>query len=45
MPRFLTALPVYNEAGHVAAVLDGDLDTFMEGFLQWKRSGAAAAGE
>jgi dolichol-phosphate mannosyltransferase len=22
MPRFLTALPVYNEAGHVAAVLD-----------------------
>jgi peptide chain release factor 2 len=33
------------ETGNVAAVLDGDLDTFMEGFLQWKRSGAAAAGE
>ncbi len=33
------------ETGNIAAVLDGDLDTFMEGYLQWKRSGAAAAGE
>mgnify|MGYP003348173150 CR=1 FL=1 len=33
------------ETGNVAAVLDGDLDAFMEGYLQWKRSGAAAAGE
>jgi peptide chain release factor 2 len=33
------------ETGNVAAVLDGDLDEFMEGFLRWKRSGAAAAGE
>ena len=33
------------ETGNVAGVLDGDLDGFMEGFLQWKRSGAAAAGE
>jgi peptide chain release factor 2 len=27
------------EAGNVAAVLDGDLDEFMEGFLRWRRSG------
>jgi peptide chain release factor 2 len=33
------------ETGNVAAVLDGDLDGFMEGYLRWKRSGAAAAGE
>jgi peptide chain release factor 2 len=33
------------ETGNVAAVLDGDLDSFMEGYLAWKRSGAAAAGE
>jgi peptide chain release factor 2 len=33
------------ETGNVAAVLDGDLDQFMEGFLRWMRSGAAAAGE
>ncbi len=33
------------ESGNVAAILDGDLDSFMEGYLQWKRSGAAAAGE
>ena len=34
-----------HETGNVAAVLDGDLDSFMEGYLGWKRSGAAAAGE
>ncbi len=27
------------EAGNVAAVLDGDLDEFMEGYLRWRRSG------
>ena len=26
------------ESGNVAAVLDGDLDMFMEGFLRWRRS-------
>lgn len=26
------------EAGNVAAVLDGDLDEFMEGYLRWRRS-------
>ncbi len=26
------------ESGNVAAVLDGDLDSFMEGFLRWRRS-------
>ena len=26
------------ESGNVAAVLDGDLDEFMEGFLRWRRS-------
>ncbi len=26
------------ESGNVAAVLDGDLDVFMEGFLRWRRS-------
>jgi peptide chain release factor 2 len=30
------------ESGNVAAVLDGDLDAFMEGFLRWRRAGAAA---
>jgi peptide chain release factor 2 len=27
------------ETGNVAAVLDGDLDEFMEGYLRWRRSG------
>jgi peptide chain release factor 2 len=26
------------ETGNIAAVLDGDLDSFMEGFLRWRRS-------
>ena len=26
------------ETGNVAAVLDGDLDTFMEGYLRWRRA-------
>lgn len=26
------------ETGNVAAVLDGDLDSFMEGFLRWRRA-------
>ena len=26
------------ESGNVAAVLDGDLDGFMEGFLRWRRA-------
>jgi peptide chain release factor 2 len=32
-----------HETGNVAAVLDGDLDPFMEAYLQWRRSGGAAA--
>ena len=28
------------ETGNVQAVLDGDLDAFIEAFLQWRRSGA-----
>ena len=28
------------ESGNVAAVLDGDLDSFMEGFLRWRRAQA-----
>ena len=31
------------ETGNVAAVLDGDLDPFMEAYLRWRRSGAGAA--
>src|SRR5215211_4651999 len=27
------------ETGNVAAVLDGDLDEFMEGYLRWRRAG------
>ena len=27
------------ETGNVQAVLDGDLDAFIEAFLQWRRSG------
>jgi peptide chain release factor 2 len=32
-----------HETGNVSAVLDGDLDPFMEAYLQWRRSGAAPA--
>jgi peptide chain release factor 2 len=32
------------ETAAVEAVLDGDLDQFMEGFLRWKRAEAADAG-
>ena len=28
------------ESGNVAAVLDGDLDLFMEGYLRWRREQA-----
>ena len=28
------------ESGNVAGVLDGDLDSFMEGYLRWRRAGA-----
>ncbi len=31
------------ETGNVQAVLDGDLDPFMEAFLRWRRAGAGAA--
>jgi peptide chain release factor 2 len=30
------------ESGNVAAVLDGDLDDFMEGYLRWRRAGPDA---
>ena len=33
------------ETGNVDAVLDGDLDPFMEAFLRWERSGADSVGE
>ena len=26
------------ESGNIAAVLDGDIDQFMEGYLRWKRA-------
>jgi peptide chain release factor 2 len=29
------------ETGNVVAVLDGDLDGFMEGYLRWRRAGSA----
>ncbi|HEX6420036.1 MAG TPA: peptide chain release factor 2 [Acidimicrobiales bacterium] len=32
-----------HETGNVAAVLDGDLDPFMEAYLQWRRASAATA--
>jgi peptide chain release factor 2 len=32
-----------HETGNVTAVLDGDLDPFMEAYLQWRRGGAAAS--
>jgi peptide chain release factor 2 len=31
-----------HETGNVAAVLDGDLDQFMEAYLRWRRAGAVA---
>jgi peptide chain release factor 2 len=31
------------ETGNVGAVLDGDLDPFMEAYLQWRRGGAAGS--
>jgi peptide chain release factor 2 len=31
------------ETGNVSAVLDGDLDPFMEAYLQWRRSASAQA--
>jgi peptide chain release factor 2 len=31
------------ETGNVTAVLDGDLDPFMEAYLQWRRGGATDA--
>jgi len=34
-----------HESGRPDAVLDGDLDAFMEAYLQWERSGASAAGD
>ena len=33
------------EVGNVDGVFDGDLDGFMEAYLQWERSGADTAGE
>ena len=33
------------KAYNLDAVLDGDLDAFMEAYLQWERSGASAAGD
>ena len=45
-PLLLTRGPArLCEALGIDRELDGDLDSFMEGYLQWKRSGAAAAGE
>jgi peptide chain release factor 2 len=32
-----------HETGNVSAVLDGDLDPFMEAYLQWRRAGAATS--
>lgn len=34
-----------HETGNVDAVLDGDLDGFMESYLRWERSGAESVGE
>jgi peptide chain release factor 2 len=31
------------ETGNVSAVLDGDLDDFMEAFLRWRRAGGAGS--
>ena len=32
-----------HETGNVTGVLDGDLDPFMEAYLQWRRAGATEA--
>jgi peptide chain release factor 2 len=32
------------ESGNVQAVLDGDLDPFIEAFLQWRRTGGGSGG-
>jgi hypothetical protein len=32
------------EIGNVSAVLDGDLDELMEGYLRWKRATSGAGG-
>jgi peptide chain release factor 2 len=32
-----------HETGNVQAVLDGDLDPFMEAYLQWRRAGSQSA--
>ena len=32
------------ETGNVSAVLDGDLDPFMEAYLRWRRAGGSSAG-
>jgi peptide chain release factor 2 len=34
-----------HEVGNVESVFDGDLDGFMEAYLQWERSSSAPAGE
>ena len=34
-----------HEVGNVEAVLDGDLDGFMEAYLRWERSAAEPSGE
>jgi peptide chain release factor 2 len=31
------------ETGNVQAVIDGDLDQFVESYLQWRRSGETHA--
>jgi peptide chain release factor 2 len=33
-----------HETGNVDAVLDGDLDAFMEAYLQWRRAATSDAG-
>jgi peptide chain release factor 2 len=33
------------ETGNVSAVLDGDLDQFMEAYLRWRRAGLTEAGD
>ncbi len=32
------------ESGNPDAVLDGDIDSFMEAWLQWQRAGRSAVG-
>ena len=33
------------ESGNITAVLDGDLDQFMEGYLRWKRASSGDSGD